>query len=435
MGNAEVLFVPDPGRRWNRAVLWGALGLLLFGVLAFGATEPWSVLVLRVGAVVLLLLWAVGRAFAADAKIVVSPLFAPAAAFLAIVAVQWAWLSAYRYATMLEGMNYIAYGILLFLAVQCLRTEDDARVVVTVFAAAAAVLALEAILQGLAGTSKLLFVRTPRVASSVYGSYVNHNHYAGMMEMLAPFALALAASDRLRGAQRALVAFGGLLAAASIVLSQSRGGMLAFLLEAAFLSLLLFSGRASGGARGKLALAGVVLGGFLLWLGGGALLERAGSIADISNHQVRLDVARDSLRMVAEKPMLGFGLGTFPIVYPQYRSFWSDVFINQAHNDYAQLLVETGLVGGVLALAFVVLLFRAALPKAAESPLHSWSALAGVGAMTGVAGLLVHSFFDFNLHIPANAALFFFLAGAAAAPVRVEKRQRRERRESSVVVH
>jgi O-antigen ligase len=434
MGEAEIVLVPDPGRRWNRAVLAGTLALLLFAILAFGATEPWSVFVLRAGAAFLLLVWALGRLFAADAKIVLSPLFAPAAAFLAVVAVQWAGLSVYRYATMVEAMNYIAYGGLLFLAVQCLRSEDDARLVVAVFAIFGALIAMEAIVQGLSGTTRLLFVRTPRIASMVYGPYVNHNHYAGMMEMMAPFVIVLALSDRLQGPQRMVAAFAALLAAGSIILSRSRGGMLAFLLEAAFLAALVLPGSSDKRTRPTLALASLVLAAFLFWLGGGALLERAGSIGDVSGSQVRIDVARDSLRMFAAHPVLGFGLGTFPVAYPEYRSFWSTTFMNQAHNDYAQWLVETGAVGAALALWYLVVLFRRGLERAGERPLHSWSALLTLAALTGVAGLLVHSFFDFNLHIPANAALFFFLGGIAIAPIRVDGKQRR-RRESSVVVH
>lgn len=433
MGEPEILLVPDPGRLWNRVVLLGAVGLLLFAVLAFGATEPWSLFLLRSGAALLLLVWALGRAFAADAKIVLSPLFAPAGAFLGVIALQWAALSAYRYATMVEGLNYIAYGILLFLAMQCLRTEADARLVVTVFAGFAAVIALEAIIQGLSGTTRLLFLRTPRIASMVYGPYVNHNHYAGMMEMMAPFVIVLAASDRLRGAQRVMAAFAALLAAASIFLSRSRGGMVAFVLEAAFLAALLLPGRSAKGARQAMALAGVALLALLLWLGGGALFERAGSIGDVAGSQVRLNVARDSLRMFATHPVLGFGLGTFPVVYPEYRSFWSETFMNQAHNDYAQWLVETGMVGAALALWYLALLFRRGLERAGERPLHSWSALATLAALAGIVGLLVHSLFDFNLHIPANAALFFFLGGVAVAPVRMENKQRRRRESSGVV--
>ena len=57
--------------------------------------------------------------------------------------------------------------------------------------------------------------------------------------------------------------------------------------------------------------------------------------------------------MFSHRPVLGWGLGTFPTIYPHYRSFYTNLFINEAHNDYAQLLVETGLLGFALMLWFL----------------------------------------------------------------------------------
>src|SRR3954466_911042 len=220
MASPDIRFVPDPGRRWDRAVLSGSLALLMFSVLAFGAVEPWSVFILRSGAVLLLLLWAVGRLFAADSRVVLSPVFIPVALFLAVIAVQCARLSAYRYASITEGMNVVAYGILLFLAVQCARTEENLALLTRAMCVFAAVVALEAIVQGLVGSHSMLFLRAPRIGPDLYGSYVNHNHYAGMMEMVAPFLIVYAASDKLRGSRRTLVAFAALLVSASIFLSR-----------------------------------------------------------------------------------------------------------------------------------------------------------------------------------------------------------------------
>ena len=89
--------------------------------------------------------------------------------------------------------------------------------------------------------------------------------------------------------------------------------------------------------------------------------------------------------------------------------------MNEAHNDYLQLLVETGLAGFGIALWFLVLTFRRARAK-----LENWTETANgtltVAALLGCIGILVHSFLDFNLQIPANAALFYVLCAIAAAP-------------------
>jgi O-antigen ligase len=139
------------------------------------------------------------------------------------------------------------------------------------------------------------------------------------------------------------------------------------------------------------------------------------------------------LRMLIKRPLLGWGLGAFPIVYPEFRSFYTTFFVNEAHNDYLQLLVETGLAGFSIAIWFLVLVFRQALSK-----LTNWTETANgaltVAALLGCVGILVHSFLDFNLQVPANAALFYVLCAiAAAAPIHESQRRRVVRRHNLIV--
>jgi O-antigen ligase len=123
-------------------------------------------------------------------------------------------------------------------------------------------------------------------------------------------------------------------------------------------------------------------------------------------------VAIDSLRIWRDHPWLGTGLGSFETAYPRYRSFPGDAVYDHAHNDYAEALAETGLVGGVLILAAIVLFFRIAFRDLATRLRHEvgWIQL---GAALGCCGLLIHSLVDFNLHIPANAAWFAVSAAIA----------------------
>jgi O-antigen ligase len=136
--------------------------------------------------------------------------------------------------------------------------------------------------------------------------------------------------------------------------------------------------------------------------------------------------------MLVKRPLLGWGLGAFPIVYPEFRSFYTTFFVNQAHNDYLQLLAETGLAGFSIAVWFLVLVFRHAAGK-----LENWAGTASgaltMAALLGCVGILVHSFLDFNLQIPANAALFYVLCAiAAAAPLHESQRRRVVRRHHSI---
>jgi O-antigen ligase len=101
-----------------------------------------------------------------------------------------------------------------------------------------------------------------------------------------------------------------------------------------------------------------------------------------------------------------------------------------AHNDYLQLLVEMGALGLVTALWFLLTLFRSALRKLKSWPSDTNSAVT-LAAMLGVMGILVHSFMDFNLQIPGNAALFYVLCMLCAMEPCFGRHLRRERANAS----
>ena len=104
----------------------------------------------------------------------------------------------------------------------------------------------------------------------------------------------------------------------------------------------------------------------------------------------------------------------FPTVYPKYRSFYTNVFVNEAHNDYLQLLIETGSTGlrhYALVLGDNILSGQQEDWRIGPTDPNGSVALA---AILGITGIVVHSFVDFNLQIPANAALFYVLCVVAA---------------------
>jgi O-antigen ligase len=91
-----------------------------------------------------------------------------------------------------------------------------------------------------------------------------------------------------------------------------------------------------------------------------------------------------------------------------------DLFVNAAHNDYVQLVVETGFLGVLFTAAFLMLVFRNAFQQVRHTR-KDWFSAVSLAAVIGMIALLVHSLTDFNLEIPANAATFAFLAGLASA--------------------
>jgi O-antigen ligase len=435
---APIVKVSQP-RLTNSTLLTGAWAVLLLGPLAFGAVEPWSIFALEACSVLLLALWTFRQWSKRELDVSNHPLYRPMAVFFVLVLVQWAFgTTAYRHATYTHLLLYAAYGMLVFVVTQTLRRSSQFELMAKLFTGYGAVVASFAVLQGLAPNGRIYWIRGLEQGGSIYGPYVNRNHYAGLLEMLLPFPLVLAATRLTNGNRKIVVAGIAALMAGSIFLSGSRGGMAAFVAQMVVLAVFMLRKREGSWKQPLMLgafLAMVIV--FLVWIGGNELTQRLISVHSEAREElsggVRLTIDRDCFHMLAKRPFLGWGLGTFPIVYPEFRSFYTTFFVNQAHNDYLQLLVETGLAGFSIAAWFLVLVFRRAAGK-----LKNWTETASgaltVAALLGCVGILVHSFLDFNLQIPANAALFYVLcAVAASAPLQESQRRRVVRRHNLIV--
>jgi O-antigen ligase len=124
----------------------------------------------------------------------------------------------------------------------------------------------------------------------------------------------------------------------------------------------------------------------------------------------RIALWEDTWRGIQDRYWLtGSGLGTYLFTFPEYQSGRPRAEYAEAHNDYLQFLWETGIAGTVLGGLLVVVLLRCALRRAGTAdPLLRG---AGDGAAAGTLALLLHSFLDFNLQVPANGLVFAVLAG------------------------
>jgi O-antigen ligase len=395
----------------SRAYLTWLCLLLMFGVLAFGAVEIWAMSILEISAALLCTMVVVDRICFHGMPLQWNPLFPPMLGFAAVLALQLMFnLTAYRYVTLLAFMQYIAYGALLFSVTQLELDERSSNLLVLAFVVFGSGVALFAICQSLGSTPHIYWLRSPQVGAEFFGPYFNRNHYAGMMEMLTPFALVVSFSGLIHGGQRVLAAFAAVVMAASIALSLSRGGAIALLCEL-FLSFWIISAIQNRGlVRAWMLLLAACGFLFLVFIGSPAMWSH---LEDM-HETFRPELFRDSLRMLAQKPILGWGFGTFPTVYPVFRSFYTTLFVNAAHDDYLQVLVETGTVGFSFVVWFMVVLYGKGLPLCRDAS-TSWRGVLRLATLVGCTGVAVHSGLDFNLQIPANAALFFVFCALATS--------------------
>jgi len=257
------------------------------------------------------------------------------------------------------------------------------------------------------------------LSSRSSGTLINRNHFAGLLEMLAPIAVGFAyiAMRRYREPARSYVF---LLAATviglAICFSLSRAGMLTFFLTIVFLVGLVRMRE----ARRRLALGiglsvfGLVIAG-AAWMGIDVIVTRYAQLLeqDAVINEGRLIVFRDTVRMIADNP-LGVGMGRYQDYFRRYQTFRPEFLFDHAHNDYLETTSELGVPLAILFWGAVFyILSRAARAFLSEgSPERRGILLASSG---GVFAMLVHSLTDFNLQIPSNAMIFFSFVGIAFA--------------------
>lgn len=393
----------------------GICVVLAFSVVAFGSAEYWAMCSLQVASAALLVLWATTQLSNSKPVIVWTPLFAPVFLLALVIAVQLLGHSVYWYATWLKTIQWLSYAMLFFLAVQTIRGERRSQLFGLFLVCFGSLVALIAIAQSGTESEKLFWLFPTDSHSVLYGPYPNHAHYAGLMEMLLPFPLIFGLSSLFRSHAKILLLFVALVMAGLIFLAASFGGILSLGGELVVLAILLLRRRKRHAAVQSMLVLLLVLAVVVVILQPVVLQERLEHLRGDSERMdvaVRLWIVRDSIRMIWQRPLLGYGLGNFVEVFPSFRTFYMNQFVNAAHNDYVQAMVEIGTIGFVAIASLVVLLFREALRKSANWE-YSCEGSVALAALVGCSGMLIHSFCDFNLQVPANAALFAVIAGVA----------------------
>jgi O-antigen ligase len=384
--------------------------VLAFGVLTFGAVQEWAVCALECAAALLFVAWAVQKAALGSISVTNSAIL-PALGLLFIPFLQLATgHTAYAYDTHYTLLEWLAYGVFYLIASEFSGDSLLRMRMAISIAVFGSLYALFAMLQGSLAPANLIY-GVIRTQGTGFGSYTNRNHYAGLTAMLLPFGLVVLFSSFAPKALRLLCGFGSLVMLASIFMSGSRGGMFSVMIGLIFLLVQQWRGNMHRGSLRKLILAGVLTAAFVGYFSFDRVASR--SVREATD-VMRLQIARDSLKLLAAHPLLGSGLGSFPTVYPTVCTIPTNLFVNAAHDDYLQLAVETGLAGVLLAVLFLWLLFRNGLRSLRRTGRSRFSDVT-VAALAGCVSILIHSFFDFNLQIPANAAVFAFLAGLASA--------------------
>lgn len=309
------------------------------------------------------------------------------------------------------------------------------RALVYTLIAAGVASALFGILRLFAATETLQLL-SPRLAANRDGfaQFINRNHFAFLAEMALGLTLALLAGERARLPRRAFYAAAALGLWAALVMSNSRGGLLAMFVMLALLAALFFTGRSGSAAghagvtkkRGEWAVRAAVCALLLavvcvgvVFVGGERLAERLEAVpGDVSMNASsvrwgdrRQEIWRASWQLARAHPLLGAGLGAYHAGVTAHHDASGEMALEQAHNDYLELLASGGLVGVALiawGVALIILRARKSL-RAGDG----FSRAAVAGALGGLSAVALHSLFDFGLHVTANACTLVALVAIA----------------------
>jgi O-antigen ligase len=372
-----------------------------------------------------------------------------------LLPVTWRPLALSPFLARAELLRSLAY-VVAFLVVAYYPWRSDAVVARRLAQLLIGVALFEAgyfVMQDTTGSPNIYWFRKSPSVWLPSGTYINRNHFAGLLEMVVPISGALALGcwaalcrdierarlgttradrrrliDELVGSRAAfrLALFASLTLWLLAVLyrSLSRGGFLSPLAASCLLTPLLFRSRRDG-----------VSGSLVRWLSpaivvvGVALTVVTVSLPDLARRLEATEVTtaaagrwaatRGAFAMAADFPLFGVGPGNFEFTFPAYRDF-AGLRFTHVHDDYVELAVEAGLPSLVFVAVLLIGLYRraaATFRRSADTPYLLW------GALVGVTALLLHSFADFNLHIPANALVFAVVAGLAvrlSRPPRVQ---------------
>lgn len=443
--------------RLQSAIFILLCAILIFSTLAYGAVETWAFGFLTILTGAIAILWLTesffNKEFRFDTNLLQIPIIGliligliqllplksadvPANA-LSIPAVSSLTLN--PYATRIAVIQLIIYLIFFAAVYTFINNHRRMKKIAAIVMIFAAIMAFFGVLQWLANPQGIYGWRaTPQAAP--FGSFVNRHHFASFMVMTLALTLALLVGKATKKDKRLLLLIAIILMGISIVLTSSRGGILSLLGTVAFVLtannwLESKNGdREKTSSKRKLAYLGggfaliFVLFGAVLLLGGDELLLRGIGVTtqeDFSNGRTHFwSVAWEIFK---NHPIFGAGLDAFATAYPQYDTWNGNLRVEQAHNDYLQILTDAGILGFICIAAFIYLLFKQGLQKI-KTETDTYRRSLAVGGLAACLGVLIHSFFDFPLRTPSNGFFFLLLAGLATAAVTFPKQRRSRKR-------
>lgn len=432
--------------------------LILMSPLPYGNVETWSVSLIEIIAFLTFGVWSIGEILKRRIRILQSPLYLPIALFFIVILFQTVELpgsildfisphkaelfqnksaalryifgddiklsnsiSLYPFLTKEKLLIYLSYAAFFLIVSNYIRTSTQIKRFIRIVFTISIVESLIGLLQYIASGTKV----------PASGTYINPNHFAGLLVVVIPLFLGYIlyrGTNKNAGSNRRedrikilfsaqfLLLFATSLMAISLIVAQSRGAIFSFVVSIIIFYILISRNKKSGSIKLFLGIFIAIVILYSIWIGLDPVIDKfSDTTKELPN---RTYIWKDSLNLIRDFPILGTGLGNFNLAYTLYKkeAFWPYVY-DHAHNDYIELAAETGLVGFILVLWALVAFFKTALSDERNfspnrDPLRYYLFL---GCLSGMLGMLTHAITEFDFQIPANTYYFVFLLGLSSS--------------------
>lgn len=338
----------------------------------------------------------------------------------------------------LEALHLsVAYFSLYLCTLLLVQDSSRQRLVLTALVMSGAFQALYGSVMTMTGLEWGFFAQKTAYLGVATGTFVNRNHFASYLYLTAACGLALILADLGRGRHRQRKSLMGMMASflegaftvkfrirlliifivIGLVLTRSRMGNATFfttLFSIGFLYVLLKERRYLG--RALLLFASMLIIDVYVvssWFGIDQVVERMTTVEGQDSTQGRIEILEQAPLVLNQYWPIGSGLGTFANAYEGSWHPPGSPYLDHAHNDYLEFMIEVGAPGvAILALLIGVHLLHAL------RVIHARRRRLPVAVCTAmlmcVASLGLHAFVEFNLQIPAIAATFSVILALAA---------------------
>jgi O-antigen ligase len=329
-----------------------------------------------------------------------------------------------------ELLKLISYVLFFFLALHLLRYNHGFQRLYRLLIGLGAAIGLYGVIQNVWSNGKIYWIYESG-SGTPFGPFVNHNHFAGYLELSLGLSIGLWLAELRRfrrstglpgpagyfawtwhkeGGRVWVLAVAIFIMITALTVSLSRGGMLSFVCTALLSSgIALLSRRKEAEvpiperSRYRLILILAALSALLLVIGIFAHTPHMrGRYRIDESASYRVQVWQNSLNAISDFPLTGAGLGAFRSLFPRYKTGAYLSEATHAENEYLQWIMETGLLGTALLLwAGLIFLHRAY--RRFKSRRNFYTRCLAYGTFFSITSLSIHNLMDFNTHIPSNA--------------------------------